>query len=72
MNFEYLIGRKQGTYLPICVKVLERYPRAQPATHPDPDLALAVCELTNPDVPALKLSLAGKRDLESRYGSTEP
>ena len=67
MPFDYFVGRKQGKYLPVCREVLKRYPLAQPATQPDHDLALLVCELTNPKVPALQLSAAGKRELERRY-----
>jgi hypothetical protein len=70
--FGLLMAWKESTYLPVCVKVLELYPRAQPATHPDPELALAVCELTNPKVPALQLSVAGRRELERRYFTPAP
>jgi hypothetical protein len=65
-----LIACKTQKYLPVCRQVLERYPLAQPATHADLDLALAVCEITNPHVSALKLSAAGKRELERRYCRT--
>ena len=67
-----LVALKTQKYLPVCREVLERYPRARPATQPDRDLALLVCELTNPAVPALRLSPAGRRELESRYSSTAP
>jgi len=66
-DFEKLKANKRPAYEMVCFFTLLEYPAAQPATQPDRDLALFVCEQLNPNVPALKLTLEGKRELERRY-----
>jgi len=64
---EKLKAMKRDRYTNACLDALHLYPAAQPATQPDKELALFVCEQLNPNVPALKLTLEGKRALERRY-----
>jgi len=64
---EKLKAMKREKYTQACLDALQLYPAAQPATNPDHELALFVCEQLNPTVPALKLTPASKRELERRY-----
>ena len=66
-SFEQLADRKRSDYLPVCDSVLAEFPAAQPSQNPDRDLALLVAEKLNPTLPALKLTPAGRRELEKRY-----
>jgi len=64
---EVLASKKWPQYSRAAEKVLEMYPRAQPSVHPDRDLALAVCEIMNPDDFRFQIGPTTRQVLRSRY-----
>jgi DNA-binding transcriptional regulator YhcF (GntR family) len=58
---------KRASYTEACKEALLRYPAARPATRPDRDLVLMVCDKMNPGNPALMLTPQSRKDLERRY-----
>jgi hypothetical protein len=58
---------KRARYSEACNEALLRFPAARPATRPDRDLVLLVCNKMNPGIPALVLTPQSRKDLERRY-----
>jgi DNA-binding transcriptional regulator YhcF (GntR family) len=58
---------KRAKYSEACKEALQRYPAARPATRPDRDLVLMVCNKMNPGNRTFELTPQTRKDLERRY-----
>jgi hypothetical protein len=64
---DVLVSMKRKQYSRAAERVLDAYPRAKPSTYPDRDLALAVCEMMNPDDFRFSIGPTTRRTLNDRY-----
>jgi hypothetical protein len=64
---DVLVSMKRKQYSRAAERVLDAYPRAKPSTNPDRDLALAVCEMMNPDDFRFSIGPTTRQVLRSRY-----
>jgi len=66
---DILKAKKWPTYSKASEKVLDTYPRARPSLESDRDLALAVCEIMNPDNPLFRIGPTTRQVIYDRYKS---
>jgi len=64
---EALRAKKKHTFSQAAEKVLDTYPTARPSIQSDRDLALAVCELTNPGDYRFRIGVTTRQVLHDRY-----